>query len=238
MLQRILAIFIRQMYLERHSPHRVLGMFYWPMMELFIWGLFTIYLNKIGGSQFNLVTILLSGLIFWNFFNRAQLSISISFLEDVWVRNVGNVFASPIRPMEYLMGLILVSAFQTTISLTLIGSLAWVLWHLNIFQFGFWLLPFMASLFLTGLSLGILAVAITLRLGPSAEILAWALPVLIQPLSAVFYPVEILPKFFQIISGALPTTYIFEGMRAIVLENNFVMTDLGWSFGLNALYFS
>lgn len=236
MIQRIYAIFARQMYLERRSPHRALAMFYWPIMELFIWGLLTVYLNELGATQFNLVTVLLSALIFWNFFNRAQQAISVSFLEDVWVRNVGNVFASPIRPLEYLVGLILVSIFQSIVSLTLITIVASMLWQLNIFQFGFWLIPFMVNLFMTGWAFGILAVAITLRLGPSAEILAWALPVLIQPLSAVFYPVSILPKFLQVIAHLLPTSYIFEGMRAIVLENNFSIGDLALAFGLNIFY--
>src|SRR3989338_11151979 len=208
MMQRVIAIFIRHIYLLRRSPHRMIGMLYWPTMELFLWGFLTLYLNRIGAAEFNFVTVLLSALIFWDFFNRSQQALSVSFLEDVWVRNVGNVLASPIRPVEYLFGLILVSIFQTIVSLSFIASLAYVFWQLNLFQFGFWLLPFFANLYITGWAMGIFATALILRLGPSTDVLAWSLPLLLQPLSAVFYPVTVLPGWLQTVAHWLPTTYI------------------------------
>ncbi|RMF91902.1 MAG: ABC transporter permease [Nitrospinota bacterium] len=238
MVRRIFAIFLRQFYLYRRSIHRVLGLFYWPTLELFLWGFLTVYLNRIGAANFDFVPLLLGGLIFWNLFNRAQQSVSISFLEDVWTRNLGNIFASPIRPLEFLGGLIMLSVFQSAISFTLMAGLATILWKFDLFRFGLLLLPFFANLFLLGWTFGILSTALVLRLGPSVDILAWSFPVLIQPLSAVFYPMSVLPGFLQPIAWLLPTAHVFEGMRAVLLQQVFSPQRLLWALGLNLCYFT
>ncbi len=237
MNKRIFAIFLRQIYLLRRTVHRMLALFYWPTVELFVWGFLTIYLNRIGAAEFNFIPILLGALIFWDFFSRAQQSVSVSFLEDIWSRNLGNVFASPIRPSEFLVGLILLSIFQSLISLAFVSILAGILWQMNILQFGFLLLPFFFNLYILAWSFGIVTVSLIMRLGPSVDILAWSLPVLIQPFSAVFYPVSILPQPLQYIAFLLPTTHVFEGMRSVLLGNIFRWESLWLAFALNLLYF-
>lgn len=238
MMQRIFAIFLRQFYLYRHSIHRWLALFYWATLEIFVWGFLTVYLNKVGGAAFNFVPVLLGALIFWDLFNRSQQAVSVSFLEDVWSRNLGNVFASPIRPLELLAGLILVSIVQVGISVIAMAGLSFVLWKLNIFFLGWLLLPFFINLFILGWALGIVVASLVLRLGPSVDIFAWSLPVLIQPLSAVFYPVSVLPKVLQGIAFLLPTSHVFEGMRAVIFRQTFVWERLWWAFGLNVVYFA
>ena len=57
-----------------------------------------------------------------------------------------------------------------------------------------------------------------MRVGQSAESFAWAAVFILMPLSGVYYPVSVLPKWLQVISYGLPPAYVFEGMRAILLE--------------------
>ncbi len=238
MVKRVLAIILRQLYLYKRSMHRVFALFYWPTFELFIWGFLTVYLNRIGAAKFDFIPLLLGGLVFWNLFNRAQQSISVSFLEDIWSRNIGNVFASPIRLMEFLLALVFLSIFQSLISVLVMATLATVFWRLDILQFGPYLALFFLNLFILGWTMGIITTSVIMRFGPSVDILAWSFPLLVQPLSAVFYPVSVLPGFLQKISFLLPTSHVFEGMRAILLGETFLWDRLAWAFGLNVFYFA
>ncbi|OHA48605.1 MAG: hypothetical protein A2806_00395 [Candidatus Terrybacteria bacterium RIFCSPHIGHO2_01_FULL_48_17] len=238
MARRIFAVFLRQFYLYRHSIHRWLALFYWATIEIFVWGFLTLYLNKIGAATFNFVPVLLGALIFWDLFNRAQQSISVSFLEDVWSRNLGNIFATPLRPLELVAGLMVVSVVQVAGAVVAMAGLSFLLWKLDIFSFGWLLLPFFLNLFMLGWALGVVVMALVLRLGPSVDIFAWSLAMLIQPLSAVFYPVSVLPAFLQKIAFLLPTSHVFEGMRAVIFGQEFLWERLLWAFGLNAIYFA
>lgn len=235
-LHHILAIFIRQVFLIRRSLGRIFGIFYWSSVELFLWGVLTVYLNHAGNAPFNFVTVFLGALIFWDFFLRAQHGIATSFLEDVWSRNFANLFATPIRAGEFLAGLILTSLVQSLLSLSFMALLAWVFLAFNIIQYGFLLISFVAVLFMFGLALGILTSSLILRFGSAAEILAWSIPFLFQPFSAVFYPLEALPKFLQPISRAFPSTHVFEGMRSLILHQRFDAQKLAFAALLAVAY--
>lgn len=233
---RIFAIYLRQLFLIRRSLGRIFGIFYWSTVELLLWGVLTVYLNRAGNAEFNFVTVFLGALIFWDFFLRAQHGIATSFLEDVWSRNFANLFATPIRSGEFLAGLILTSLTQSLLSVAFMALLAWIFLAFNIFQFGLLLIPFMAVLFIFGLAIGILISSLILRFGSAAEILAWSIPFLFQPLTAVFYPVTALPKILQPLSWALPVTHIFEGMRTVVLQHSFDSQKLLWALVLTLVY--
>lgn len=235
-IQRVYTIFLRQFFLIQRSAHRLLGMFYWSTIELFVWGFLTIYLNQIGGSEFNFTTVVLGTVILWNFLMRIQQGIGVSFLEDIWSRNFFNLFASPLSINEYCLGLILISITSSFISIMVMVGLAWLLFAYNIFQFGFLLIPFVAVLFLFGLALGIFTVAIILRFGPSSEILAWSIPVLLPPFSGVFYPLSALPSWLQNVAHVFPPSYVFEGMRSVVLGGNFQYQNLFIALGLSCFY--
>lgn len=235
---RAYTIFLRQFLLLKRSKYRIFGLFYWPATDLLLWGILTIYLTEVGGGKLNFITILLGSVILLNFFTRVHHGISISYLEDVWVRNFMNLFASPLSVNEYILGLILTSAFQTVVSMTSMVFIAWLLFSYNIFQFGFLMIPFVAILFLFGWTLGIFTTSIILRLGPSSEILAWSIPAFLTPLSGVFYSISALPEFVQPLARAIPVSYVFEGMRSIVLTGTFNPADLWLAFGLSLVFFA
>src|SRR3989344_5961150 len=159
---RISGIFLRNLYLIRQSWHRGLSLFYWTTLELFLWGFITVWLQKISSPdlKLNFVLFFLGALIFWDLFTRAQQAVSVSFLEDVWSRNTINIFTSPITIKEFLLGLILLSITQSAIAFGLTILLAYFLYGLTITAFGFYLLPFMANIFLFGWALGIFIVGL------------------------------------------------------------------------------
>jgi len=233
---RIAAIFLRQIYLYKRSIPRLMGVLYWPVLDLVLWGFITIYLNKYRQGLPSFVSFFLGALILWDLLFRAQQGISISFLEDMWSRNLLNIFVSPISLGEYLFSLMLVSMIKILLTATVSVVLAWLLYSFNIFQIGISLLPFVLNLLILGWVIGIFTTALILRFGQQAEVLAWGVAFLFQPLSAVFYPVSVLPHPVQVIALFVPSSHVFEGMRAVVSGSGFPLRELSWAFLLNIFY--
>ncbi len=236
-ITRINTIFLRQFLLIKRSIHRIFGVFYWSTLDIMLWGFMTSYLYALNSANLNFATVVLGTLILWNFFIRIQHGITISFLEDVWTRNFMNLFSSPLSISEYVWGLVLTSVVTSLVSISFMIFLAWLLFFYNIFQFGFMLIPFVAVLFLFGWAVGIFATSVIIRFGPSSEILAWSIPVLFTPLSGVFYPIAVLPKYLYALASILPSAQVFEGMRSIVLHGFFDKARLFTAFVLALIFF-
>jgi ABC-2 type transport system permease protein len=236
-LHRILALASRHLMLYKRSPTRIMEVLYWPVLDLLLWGFITVYLAKYEAGLPKFVAFFLGALILWDILFRAQQGVCISFLEEIWSRNLLNLFVSPLRPLEYLISTLLISLVKVVLASTATVILALLLYDFNIFIIGLSLIPFVLNLILMGWTIGLFTTAIILRYGQQAEILAWGLVFLVQPFSAVFYPVSVLPPFVQSIARAIPAAHVFEGMRSVVGGGAFPIHDLLWAVGLNAAYF-
>jgi ABC-2 type transport system permease protein len=213
---RVGAIVLRQLYLWRGSPQRVLPMFAWVAVDILLWGFMTRYLNGVARAQFNFVPALLGAVLLWDFLTRVMQGVTTAFFEDVWSRNFLNFFATPLLISEYLTGLVATGIGTSVLALMVMLALAWGAFGLSFLTYGVALAPFLMVLFLTGIALGIAGAAIVLRLGPASEWLVWPIPALISPFAGVFYPVSVLPGWMQAVSRILPPSYVFEGLRAVV----------------------
>lgn len=235
-IKRSYAIFLRQILLLKRGHFRLVSLFYWSTLDLVMWGIMSGYLGGLTGGKISFVSTLVGAVILLSFFFRVQQGIGVAFLEDVYVRNFINLFASPLSIYEYIFGLMLTSIFDTTIAISFMAVLAWLLFSFNIFQFGLLLIPFVAVLFMVGWTLGLLSVGVVLRFGPSAEIFTWSMPALMTPFSAVFYPVSALPPFLQKVSAVIPNSYVFEGMRAVTLTGSFDLQKFAAALVLALIY--
>ncbi len=224
--RRIYAIFLRQFYLLRSSPTRVVPLFAWVAIDIVLWGFIARYLNTVSSPGHDFVPSLLGAVLLWDFFTRVMQGVTIAFFEDVWSRNFLNVFATPLSISEYVTGLVLTSIVTSLIGLVVMLVLATTVFGLSFFVYGVLLIPFVAVLFLFGIALGIFASALVLRLGPASEWLVWPIPALLSPFAAVFYPLSVLPHWMQWIGYVLPPSYVFEGMRAVVAGNAFSSSSL------------
>ncbi len=233
---RIRALMLRYYFLYSKSTFRVLDIFFWPFMDLLVWGFVSMYLLKMGGGVPAFITFLIGAIIFWDILYRAQQAVTVSFLEDVWSRNLLNIFVAPVRISEFVAATYLVGMIQAIIVLVMMSVLALWFYSFNIFTIGVWLAPFFVNLLLMGWVIGLVTTALILRFGQAAEVLAWAVPFLVQPLAAVFYPVEVLPPWLQVVSNAIPATHVFEGMREVLKGTGLSITHLTAAFALNAVY--
>jgi ABC-2 type transport system permease protein len=159
-----------------------------------------------------------------------------AFFEDVWSRNFLNLFATPLRISEYLTGLVTTGVCTSLLGLVAMLLLATGVFGLDFVVYGVALVPFVGVLFLTGIALGILGAAIVLRFGPASEWLIWPIPSLVSPFVGVFYPLSVLPGWMRAIGHALPPSYVFEGMRAIVQGKPAPWNMLAIAAGLAVVY--
>ena len=215
-LERVFGLLERQLFLYRRSMIRMLEVVYWPVMDLLVWGFVSVYVGRLRGGGALAVAFFLGGMILWDLFFRAQQAISVSFLEDIWTRNLINVFVSPISTAEFIAAMLLLGVMKVIVTALLLSGLAYALYAFNLFHYGLPLVPFVANLLLSAWGIGIITMAMILRFGQGAETLAWAIPFLFTPFSAVFYPVSVLPAAVRPFAWALPPTHSFEGMRAVL----------------------
>jgi ABC-2 type transport system permease protein len=234
-LRRTAAIVLRQLYLLRGSPARVIPLFAWVTIDIVLWGFISKYLNSVAAPGFNFVPALLGAVLLWDFLVRVMQGVTMAFFEDVWSRNFLNIFASPLLISEYLAGHVLWSIFTGSVGLTVMLLLATIVFGLSFFVYGLTLVPFLLVLFLFGATLGILGSALVLRLGPAAEWFVWPIPAIISPFAGVFYPISTLPHWMQAISRVLPPSYVFEGLRGIVHGGAVSTTALSLGAGLAAI---
>jgi ABC-2 type transport system permease protein len=99
-MRRIGAIVLRQIYLLRGSPTRVLPLFAWIAIDVMLWGFITRYLNAIASPGFDFVPAMLGAVLLWDFLSRVMQGVTMAFFEDVWSRNFLGIFASPLSRAE------------------------------------------------------------------------------------------------------------------------------------------
>lgn len=214
--RRVGAIVLRQAYLMRGSPARVLPLFAWVAVDIVLWGFITRYLDAVTGHGMNFVSTLLGAVLLWDFFTRVMHGVTTAFLEDVWARNFLNFFATPLTVGEYVLGLVLTSIATSLVGLAVMLVLAGAVFGLEFLALGAALVPFLAILFATGIAFGVASSAVVLRLGPASEWFVWPVPALLSPFVGVFYPLSTLPAWMRAIGHALPPSYVFEGLRAVL----------------------
>ena len=235
-LIRIFALVVRYFYLIKTSVPRILELMYWPTFQMILWGLIS---KHLAGSNDTVVQIggaLISGVLLWDILFRSQLGFSLSFLEEIWSRNLGQLFVSPLRPFEMVLSLMTISFIRTFIAIIPAALLAIPLYSFSIFQMGLSLMFFFVSLLITGWILGIFIIAAIIRFGVSAESLAWGAIFTLAPLSAVYYPVQTLPEWIRWLSLSFPQTYVFEGMREVLFHDIFRYDYFLKSIILNIIY--
>ncbi len=182
---------LRQFYLLRGSPQRIVPMFAWVAIDIVLWGFMTRYLSSVAGSGAGFVPALLGAVLLWDFLTRVMQGVTAAFFEDVWSRNFLNFFATPLRVSEYLAAIVATGVVGSLLGLMAMLALATGAFGLSFLVYGAALAPFLLVLFLTGIALGIAGAGVVLRLGPASEWLIWPVAALLAPFAGVFYPISV-----------------------------------------------
>ncbi len=235
---QIYALSLRHVYLISSSLPRIIDLIYWPTVQIFLWGFISKFFTLNSDYYSNTVGVILTAAILYDFLFRASISYNIMFLEEIWSRNFTNLFIAPIKISEIITSLTVTAIFRTLIGLIPASILAIPLFGVSIFELGIPLFFLMISLYIFGVTLGLLVTSGLLRFGPSFENIAWASLFFLAPLGCIYYPITILPETLQIIAKALPLVHIFEEMRNILLTNSVNMYEIVKSVCISLIYFA
>jgi len=202
-----------------------------------MYGFISFYITrKLGGAAVE-ANAFFGGILLYEIMVRGTLAMLVMFMEELWSRNLGHLFASPLRLRDYVGGIIIISFIRTSIAVTPAFILTYFLFGFSILSLGWPLLLYVFLLFMNAWWYGLLVIALILRFGLAAEWLGWMSLWLMSPFVAPYYPVSILPLGFQVVSWSLPATYIFESMKSLTLQGDLRLDYLLTAFGLNAFYF-
>jgi ABC-2 type transport system permease protein len=237
--RRVGAMILRYWYLLRSSWPRFIDLVYWPTVQMITWGFLQFYIMQNAGGLFvRAGGTFIGAVLLWDILFRGQLGFSISFMEEMWARNIGNLMMSPLRPFEFISALMVMSIVRLSVGVIPVTVLAIAFFGFNLYGLGLALVAFFINLMLTSWAVGIFVTGLVLRNGLGAENLAWSIMFLFMPLTCVYYPVTTLPVWLQPVAWLLPPTYVFEGMRALLIEKVFrpgLMID---ALALNAVFFA
>lgn len=234
--RRVSALVLRHLYLLRGSWPRVLELMYWPTVQMVLWGFITLFLATTSSFVAQVPGVLLSAVLLWDVLFRSQLGTSLIFMEEMWSRNLGHLFVSPLRPYEMVCALVLMSLIRTLIAVGGAALAAVPLFHYSIFDLGLPLVAFFALLAVMGWGVGLLVAGLVLRYGVAAENIAWGAVFALQPISGVYYPVRVLPDALQSVAAAIPSSHVFEGMRALLITRTFRVDLMLYAGLLDLLY--
>ena len=234
MISRIRAIFLRYFY-EFPGLDVFSELFFWPLIDLRLWGLTITWIQRHEQDP-QLPRLVLTALVLFQIFFQSSCGFSVHLAREFWDRNLLNLFATPLRLLEWILGNISLCLVKITITMVFSSLLAFGLYGVNVFAPGLPFLLYAVSLIISGWVLGLIAASVIIRFGQKVGMLAWMIPAFFAPLCAVFYPVSSLPDWVQSISLSLPMTYIFEAMRQRLTDGSFSICDLTYNLFFNALY--
>ena len=233
---KMYGLFLRHFYLITRSFPRILDLIYWPSIQITLWGFISNFFASHTTYYNNAVGVILTCAILYDFLFRTSIGFNMLFLEEIWSRNFTNLFIAPMKISEILSSLIFTALVRALIGLIPAVLLTSPLFGISILELGTYLFFLFLSLYIFGITLGILVSAGLLRFGPSFENIAWSTMFLLAPFGCIYYPIEILPEIFQKIAYMLPLVYIFEEARNILINNTVDISNLIQAYMLNMIY--
>lgn len=235
-LHRIWGVILRYNYLFKHSLDRQVDAFYWPTVDLVLWGITSSYLVSKSKDFSFVLLMIVSGIVLWIILWRGQYEFTVNILEDMWNKNLVNMFCSPLKLSEWIAAFVALGIVKAAISTSFAGAVALILYKTNLFIYGFKLLPFLFLLLMTGWCVGLFVGGLIIRYGGKVQNFAWSMVFLIAPFSAVYYPLSALPHWAQKVAWFVPSSYVFEGAREVILHGAVDGGKIGIAFALNLFF--
>ena len=235
-LNKMYGLFLRHFYLIKSSLPRVLDLIYWPTRQIILWGFISKFFSIYSDYYNNTLGIILTCAILYDILFRSSISFNMLFLEEIWSRNFTNLFIAPLKLKEIIISLIFTALIRTLIGLVPAIILTSPLFGVSILKLGFPLFILFLSLYIFGITLGLFVSSGLMRYGPSFENIAWSSLFLLAPLGCIYYPLEILPEFFQVIAKGLPLVYIFDETRNILINGLVDYENIKQAYLLNLVY--
>jgi len=207
---RIRMVVLHSWYHLHHSMETFVDLFYTSVLQTLVFGLIALYFAQRGSMQ---GAVIVMGLIFWQVVNAAQYSVSIGMMWEVWSRSFSTLFISPLTMTEFFVGQMIFSLFKSMLSAVMVAVVVYWMYGFSVLELGWWLPIYFVELMIFGWAVGLFVNGLIMRFGIDIQSFAWGVLGVFQPISAVFFPVTVLPKAWQFLAWRVPLTYFFEAAR-------------------------
>lgn len=234
---RIWAVMMRHILLQFRDLYRIFDITFWPLLDITLWGFVGSLIQPSPSAFIPLVFLPVLGAIFWQIVIRGSVEIAVNFMEEIWSKNLSNLFSSPLLFSEWIIALMLLSVFRMAVVFVLSSIVIWFAFGCNVLLFGWWLIPIALLLLISGWSLGFISVALVLRWGQRVQNFSWAIGWAFAAFCGVFYSIDVLPTWMQIIGKSLPMTYTFKALHGYAATGTMPTHFLFTSLWLNILFF-
>jgi len=236
--RRVNAMLVRHWYGTIRSFDRLTDSFYWITIDLILWGITAGYVqSQISSGDTQVFFVIISGVIMWSIVYRSQMDVGMGLLDELWNKNLINLFASPLRFNEWILSLLLFSFLKALVAVSFGSIVAWILYSMSITNgLGWYLVPLFLILVLNGWWIGLLIQSIIMRLTTKAQALAWTFVWILSPLSVIYFPLSAIPPFAQQLARGIPTSYVFEEMRNVLAGRPLSWVNLGIALSLSLVY--
>jgi ABC-2 type transport system permease protein len=224
---RVRAIARRHAFVLLRSPHRLFDVTIWPLVDVLLFGSIGVFVGSQESTAATAFGYLVGGIILWHVIYQSQIAVSTGFLEETWSRNLLNLMVTPLKEVEYVVGLALFGMIKLAMGVGLVSATALIFFAFDITDAGWGLIPIAAILLAVGWIIALFVIGVVFRFGSGAEALAWGILFAVMPLSGVFYPVDALPGALQPVAVALPTTHAFAAMRSVLDGQSLPWAEIG-----------
>jgi len=238
MLKRIYGLYLRYLYGTIRSWDRLTDFIYWPIIDLALWGVTGAYIERSSGGELQVLAPLIFAIILWYAVYRTQGDLTIGFLDELWNKNLINIYSSPVGISEQLIAAILFSFTKLILATSFAAFLAGLVFDLNFLTIGWALAPFLLLLTMFGWSIGLTTIGLLLRYTTRIQSIAWTAIWLFAPFSLIYFPREMLHGWALDLSLLIPASYVFEEMRRLVSGAPLEWSNLLTALCLNTVYLS
>ena len=236
-ISSIYAVVLRHVYLLRRDINFMLSLLYWPVLDIMIWGFLGSWIAQAHMAQFpNYTTVALLGILLWQLISRGCNVFTITLAEELWSRNIANLFSMPLRISEWMMGIIIFYFIMMGITTVICLTTIMLLYDVSLYYLLSCFVFFAPPLIISCIWMGFMCLQIIVTLGRRGTEVAFVFGWLLAPFSGAYYPIEVLPEWGQKISAFLPMSYVFSGMRGYVMHQQDPTSYLIKGYALSSVY--
>lgn len=228
---RIAAPFYKSWIMAKRNFFTIFEVIFWPFIGLMSIGLMGTFFSL---NQ-NTVSFILIGAIALSIVQVCQIDIAYVMLFDMWSKSIKHTFIAPVKGYHLIIGSLLFGILRSSLVFIILMFVSFYAFGFDFMVAGMQpVLIFLAGLFLTSASVGILVCISILKFGQRAEVAAWTITGIMMFICGIYYPVSVLPQSIQILARAIPLTYFLEYMRSFY---GFGGANITLGFALAIFYF-
>ncbi len=235
-LYRVQAVMLRHLLLSFRVFGNVINLFYWPLLNILLWGFNSVWNEQTQHQPAEVTLALLTALMLWQILFRLNMEICINLFDEIQSHDFSSLFSTPLTLAEWSMAVVGLGFLKSIITFIFANLMIFILYSVNILTLGWYLVPFLGLIALTGWAVGFLTACGIVYWGKSVHELVWVCVWAFVPFSGIFYSVTVLPKWAQYIAALIPQSYLFEALRTFILHNALPLQPLLISFLLSILY--